>query len=91
MQGQGFEYGGVKFTKNVPDDAIRTFVSRLSEDKRKDLREVVYELEDAGLITIEIPGEAPEPLAAPEPPTPARVASPPAKASTRKARTRKPS
>ncbi|MDA8233493.1 MAG: hypothetical protein M0Z31_01550 [Clostridia bacterium] len=47
------KYGGVHFTNNVPPEEINNFVRQLPAEKRDSLFEVVKELEDAGLITLD--------------------------------------
>lgn len=47
------KYGGVKFHNNVEPKEINEFVRALPSDKKDSLYEVIKELENAGLITLE--------------------------------------
>lgn len=47
------KYGGVKFTNNVSPKEINLFVRNLPSHKKDNLYEVIKELEESGLITIE--------------------------------------
>lgn len=47
------KYGGMKFVNNVPPAEINRFVRSLPVAKRDSLFEVVKELDQAGLITLD--------------------------------------
>lgn len=57
-----FEYGGVRFTRLVPQQEITSYVGSLADDKRGDIQQIVMSLEAAGLLDIEQmpPGISPQ-------------------------------
>lgn len=55
-----FEYGGVKFTRLVPQHEISEYIGTLNDDKRNDLGQVILSLESAGLLAVEAVETVPE-------------------------------
>lgn len=45
-------HGGIHFENQVPAEEINRFVRRLPEEKRESLFEVLWELDNAGMITV---------------------------------------